>query len=155
MSEENKIKALLVKVHEPPVEVDVGNDWRSFSSHVGGYIEFYPLENNVSIVLNEEGKLIGLPGNRCVGNEIIAGDFLIVGDNDIGECISLTPNQIAKYKERFKTPEEYTKEQVEDNIHIEVITFSESSLFTDPRPTVNVQPHNPNSKDKSPKEHYR
>lgn len=64
---------------------------------VGGYISFtYPFKEDVGIVLNDEGKLLGLPFNRALRDEngnpydIINGDFLVVGltDDDIS---SLSP----------------------------------------------------------------
>jgi len=45
---------------------------------------------------------------------------IICGSNDEGEMISLTDEQIKKYTERFKEPEYYTAEEVEDAIFIEV-----------------------------------
>ncbi len=39
---------------------------------VGGYIEVLPL-SDVCLVCNEDGKLLGLEGNRRLGNDIIVG----------------------------------------------------------------------------------
>jgi hypothetical protein len=51
---------------------------------------------------------------------MIAGAFLICGSNNEGEMLSLTDEQIEKYTERFKEPEFYTAEEVEDAIFLEV-----------------------------------
>jgi hypothetical protein len=53
---------------------------------VGGYIEFLYLKNNLVMIVNEEGKMIGLPYNPKATllvqenniNEIIVGDVLVV-----------------------------------------------------------------------------
>ena len=53
---------------------------------VGGYIEFLYLKNNLVMIVNEEGKMIGLPYNPKATllvqenniNDIIVGDVLVV-----------------------------------------------------------------------------
>ncbi len=51
---------------------------------------------------NEEGKISGMKLNRDIGYNIIAGPFLILGDDyDNGDFKSLTDDQILKYKMRF------------------------------------------------------
>jgi len=130
----DKVKALLFKVGKEPKQVEINNTLDELQGLVGGNIEFYPVGKNANAILNEEGKLIGLKGNRLVGNEIICGDFLVVGDSGYGETISLTKNQIAKYSEKFKTPLEFTDEQVQDNILVRVLSPEEFQEFIDPRP---------------------
>ena len=57
---------------------------------------------DVSIICNEEGKILGLPLNRDIGHDIIAGTFIIAGNDDsTGEFISLTNEQKEKYKNIF------------------------------------------------------
>jgi len=53
------------------------------------------------LICNEEEKLIGLPGNRSLGNDIIAGTFFVVGSNDDGEFVPLTEDKIRQYSDRF------------------------------------------------------
>ena len=132
---ENIIKALLIKVGEAPKQIEIANELKAYQHAVGGYIEFYPLEGGkATIIMDEEGKLKGYAGKRRVGNEIIAGDFLIVGDNGKGEFISLTSKQVSRYTERFKVPEVYAPSQIEENIMIEVMSPIEFERFVDPRP---------------------
>lgn len=82
---------------------------------VGGYIEVYPLAEDVAIVCNEEGKMNGLELNRPIYHngrivEIIAGTFFIAGDDySIGEFVSLTEEQIAQYKKQFHDPVHFFK----------------------------------------------
>jgi hypothetical protein len=53
---------------------------------VGGYIEFLYLKNNLVMIVNEEGKIIGLPYNPKATQlvqenniqDIIVGDVLVV-----------------------------------------------------------------------------
>lgn len=115
------MRVLMIEPGKEPFVSEVGNDLESLQKAVDGLIEVVYLEDNVLIVCNEEGKCLGLEGNRRVDNgDIIAGAFLICGGNYEGEMISLTDEQIEKYSERFKEPEFYTSGEVEDAIFIEV-----------------------------------
>ena len=74
------------------------------------YTSSYPFDDPVGLVLNDEGKLIGLDLNRSLRDEhgeiydIVAGTFLVVG---LGpeSFASLPPDMIQKYTEQFKRPE--------------------------------------------------
>ena len=71
---------------------------------VGGYIEcVYPTnDDSVVFICNEEGKINGMKLNRDIGYDVIAGQFIILGDDyENGDFKSLTENQIMKYKMRF------------------------------------------------------
>ena len=98
------IKGLLVKPYELPEEIEIENTLEAKQHIVGGYIECVYPENDDSVVFvcNEEGKINGMKLNRDIGYDIIAGPFLILGDDyDNGDFKSLTDNQILKYKMRF------------------------------------------------------
>jgi hypothetical protein len=115
------MRILMVEPGKEPFVTEVSNDLESLQKAVDGLIEVMYLEENVLIVCNEEGKCMGLDGNRRVDNgDIIAGAFLICGSNNEGEMLSLTDEKIEKYTERFKEPEFYTAEEVEDAIFLEV-----------------------------------
>lgn len=98
MEEYKTIKAVVKKpgdTHGQIVEIE--NRLEEFQSIVGGYIETWPLTEDILIVLNEEGKLEGLKPNILVSNggrfELIAGNVIIVGD-DGENFISLNNKQI-------------------------------------------------------------
>ena len=99
-----KIKCLLVEPYELPKEIEIENTLEAKQNLVGGYIEcvYLPNDNNVVLICNEEGKINGMKLNRDIGHDIIAGPFLIVGDDyENGDFKSLTEDQILKYKMRF------------------------------------------------------
>ena len=99
-----KVKGLLVEPYELPKEIEIDNTLEAKQELVGGYIECVYLPNDDSVVLicNEEGKINGMKLNRYIGHDIIAGPFLILGnDYENGDFKSLTDNQILKYKMRF------------------------------------------------------
>ena len=100
----DKIKCLLVEPYELPKEIIIDNTLEAKQKIVGGDIECVYLQSNDDVVLicNEEGKINGMKLNREIGYDIIAGPFLIVGDDyENGEFKSLTSNQLLKYKMYF------------------------------------------------------
>lgn len=104
------MRVLMIEPNKKPYVTEIGNVLRSMQKAVGGLIEPINLEDDIIMVDNEEGKLIGLEGNRRVGRDIIAGTFFICGSNEEGDFVSLTEDQIKKYSDRFKEPEHYTPE---------------------------------------------
>ena len=101
---ENKLRCLLVEPHDLPKEIEIDNTLEAKQKIVGGYIEcaYLPNDEEVVIICNEEGKINGLKLNRDIGHDIIAGPFLIVGDDyENGDFKSLTDEQIMKYKIKF------------------------------------------------------
>lgn len=101
---EEKIKCLLVEPYKLPREIEIDNTLEAEQKIVGGYIEcaYLPNDSEVVIICNEEGKINGMKLNRYIGHDIIAGPFLIVGDDyENGDFKSLTDEQIVKYKMRF------------------------------------------------------
>ena len=75
---ESVIKVLKVKPHEHPEVYMLKNTLEAMQEAVGGYIDILGLDDNVCILLNDEGKLIGLEGNRRIGSDIIVGDFFVI-----------------------------------------------------------------------------
>ena len=121
--EHQKIKVVMVEPHKSPYIAEIGNDLSSMQESVGGYIQAVDLEPHVSLICNEEGKLLGLEGNRSLDNDVLVGNFFIAGNNDEGEFTSLTDEQIEKYTQRFFTPESFTKEQIDETANFTTISF--------------------------------
>ena len=109
------MNVLLVQPGSYPKAVNIDSGLESLQAAVGGSIEVvYPFDDNVGHIMNEEGKIEGLPLNRALRDEqgelydIIAGDFLVVGltEDDFG---SLTPEQLEKFEKLFHQPECFMK----------------------------------------------
>lgn len=82
------MKVLYFKVGEDPEYVEIDGSLKSMQELVHGYIEEYPIDINLSIVVNEEGKLNGMKANRWfvypimggdVDGDLLFGDFFVVG----------------------------------------------------------------------------
>lgn len=103
---ESMISVLLVEPCKRPKVIKIENTLEKLQELVGGYIEvFYPFEDKVAVIANEEGKINGLPLNRALYcdskiYDIIAGTFLVVG---LGEedFISLSSELSTKFFNRF------------------------------------------------------
>ena len=116
MMHEKKIKVVVVAADKKPEVREIPAGLDALQEIVGGYIEcIYPFKDNVGFICNEEGKLLNLPLNRALRYEgtrevydIIAGDFIIAGLGDEDFC-SLTEDQIQKYTNMYKKPDEYIR----------------------------------------------
>ncbi|MDL2294301.1 DUF3846 domain-containing protein [Ruminococcaceae bacterium OttesenSCG-928-D13] len=106
-----KIDVLIVSPCSVPRVAQIENTLDAKQFAVGGYIEvIHPFaDRDVAVVVNEEGKLLGLEPNRAIQypngiKDIIVGSFIIC--RDAGEDFaSLTPQQMSYYAEMFKSPE--------------------------------------------------
>ena len=88
----------------------------SIGAEYQGLIEFVSLGNGDCIMCNEEGKLIGLEGNRRLGNDILVGVFYIMSENDDGDLISLSEPKIKHYSNIFWETETFDRTEIEDTI---------------------------------------
>ena len=80
-----------------------------------GHIEPIYLGDGTVLVGNEEAKLMGMEGNRRVGDSIIAGPFFIVGE-DGDDFRSLTDEETQRYMERFAQPEQISQREVQEDM---------------------------------------
>ena len=90
--------------------VSIGADYQ-------GLIEFVSLGNGDCIMCNEEGKLIGLDGNRRLGDDILVGVFYIMSENEDGELVSLSEKKIKRYTELFWEPETFDRTDIEATVY--------------------------------------
>ena len=102
MTQEN-ISVIIIEPMRVPRVATIKNTLAELQEIVGGCIEVIaPFNDTAVIICNEEAKLLGLPLNRLIGNDIICGNFIIAGcDVEGGEFINLTEGQIMAYQRRF------------------------------------------------------
>lgn len=118
------IKVVIIEPGKVPYAKEIDNTLETQQEIVGGFIEMIWLtanrDRNIVLICNEEGKIMQLPGNRKLGDDIIAGTFFVaahdMNSDDIG---SLTEVEIAAVMARFAEPEEYTVDEVEKAIRFE------------------------------------
>lgn len=107
----NLIRALVVEPEKKPYVKMIDPGLESLQHEVDGYIEVvYPYDEPVGLVVNEEGKLSGLPLNRALRDEngeiydAVAGKFLVVGLGEEDFC-SLDNENLKKFSDKFALPE--------------------------------------------------
>lgn len=122
-----QVKALMVELNERPKLVELSCDLDSLQKAVSigapeqGLIEYVYIEDNVSVLCNEEGKLIGLTPNRRLGEDILCGVFYVVADDGEGELTSLTKEQIEVYTEMFWEYENIDPDEIASRIFFRFI----------------------------------
>ena len=114
MSEPSMYRVVYVEPGKPAVEKRIGTKLEDLQAEVGGLIEcIYSHNDGTIIVANDEAKLIGMEGNRRLGNgSIIAGPFFIIGDG--GENFrSLTDAEVSRYIQQYAQPHRISQREVQ------------------------------------------
>lgn len=105
------MKIVYVEPGRPAYEAEIRHDLESTQKAVGGLIDIISVDG-CAIVLNDEGKLMGLKGNRHIGEtSVLAGPFFVCGDAG-AELRSLTEKETEHFLNRFAEPEDISDEEV-------------------------------------------
>lgn len=111
-----EIQVVIVEPEKKPYKKTIKNDLDNMKDIVGGWIENVFIGETetgarLGIVINEEGKLIGLPYNRRIigrgGSDVLVGNMFITAYNLQGDNISLSDSMAEKLIKRFSTTEIY------------------------------------------------
>lgn len=113
VEENNSIQVVYVEPDKCARVIELGTTLEELQAAVDGNIEpFYPFDEAVCIVCNDEGKYNGMFPNRAVYGEngeimdVIYGAFFICDCS--GERFgSLSDEQIKRYKEKYQNPERF------------------------------------------------
>ena len=85
----DRIKVVIFEPGKPGRIDFIPNKLKNMQRVVGGYIESAHLTRELVCICNEEGRLLGLPENRCG----ICGTFFVAQDDGGEELASLTREQ--------------------------------------------------------------
>lgn len=105
------MRVLIVEPLKSPYEQDIDHGLESMQKIVDGYIQaIYPFEDEeLALICNEEGKLIGLPLNRALKDEggsiydVVVGTFFLCrAPADSENFESLTDEQMEFCKKHFE-----------------------------------------------------
>ena len=109
LAETRTMDVLLVQPNAYPKKISVGTELEDLQAMVGGDIEVtYPFEDEVAIILNESGKINGLPLNRAIYTE--DGDmqmFVRMGRSIM--AIPVPDDMVKKMEEKAAKPQEKSK----------------------------------------------
>ena len=100
------MKILVVEPSKKPYTKEIEGTLKSMQEIVKGLIEPIYIDNDAVIIVNEEGKLIGLPPNRIIYNEhfqdIIFGTcFICLAPADSEDFESLPDDLLDMYTKKF------------------------------------------------------
>lgn len=77
----NKILAVIKKPGEGAYVDQIANDLKVFQNLVGGHIETVRITRDILAVINEDGRIIGLPFNHDVAGYDLHGTIVLVSTN--------------------------------------------------------------------------
>lgn len=113
MDQEDKIKVVILEPGKISRTAKINKSLKSMQKIVGGDIEaFYPFEEQVCFICNDEGKINGMPLNRAIYGdekeiiEIIAGSTFLC-DCSCSDFNSLSNEQLERYSKLYKYPERF------------------------------------------------
>ena len=81
------MKVMIKKVGRDPEVVEINDELSVYQEIVGGYIEVFPLWDDILCICNEEGKLNGMLPNFTFYSDVICGDVIFVsarGEDFVG-----------------------------------------------------------------------
>jgi len=120
---DNLMRVVYVEPCKSAYEAEVEGTLEGEQRAVQGYIEaiYFEKTDDVVIIGNEEAKLIGMEGNRHLGNDIIAGPFFVCGTSGCN-FRGLTDEEVTKYMDRFKEPEQISQDEVQGTVGYTIFT---------------------------------
>lgn len=92
------MKVVIKKVGQKPEVKEIKGELHEMQEIVGGHLEVIGLFDGIFCVLNEEGKLIGLPANFALTYDVIVGDvfFCSVRGEDFASLNDMQIDTILK-----------------------------------------------------------
>jgi hypothetical protein len=118
-------RVVYVEPGKPACVREIGTELEDIQEAVGGgpFECVYPHEDNTMLVCNDEGKLLGMEGNRRLDTgSIIAGPFFVIGD--AGENFrSLTDAEVETYLQKYAEPEIIPQHEVQQDMGWIIYSF--------------------------------
>ena len=121
-AENEKLRVILCKPDETAKVVEIVDELESMQGLVRGYIQEYmpfhseidPRYDDVAIICNEEGKMMGLPPSRAIVDEdgrvidVIAGPFFICyAPLESERFLSMPEDLEEEFRKRYELPEQF------------------------------------------------
>lgn len=124
MQEQSTYRVVYVELGKPAYEKQIGSDLRDLQKEVGGLIEcVYAHDDCTLIICNDEGKLMGMEGNRRLDTgSIIAGPFFVIGAAG-DDFRSLTDTEVNHYLQKYAEPQQISQREVQADMGWMIYTF--------------------------------
>ena len=115
MKERTTIDVIMVEPGKEARVMTMNDSLEAMQDAVGGLIEEYmPFEDEVALICNDEGKMLGMPPSRAIRSDdgqvvdVIAGPFFIAYAPIESENFLSMPDELReKYLEKFRQPERF------------------------------------------------
>lgn len=91
---EEKIRVIFKEPGKQAEVREIPNTLEALQEAVGGYIETVTFASDCAAIVNEEGKLRGLPMNIKFLGEVLVGNVLFVGVDGEGFCSLSEPEAL-------------------------------------------------------------
>lgn len=91
---EEKIRVIYKEPGKPAEVREIPNTLEAMQEAVGGYIETLTFATDCAAIVNEEGKLRGLPVNFELLGEVLVGNVLFVGVDGEDFCSLSEPQEL-------------------------------------------------------------
>lgn len=113
---DNLMRVVYVEPNRRPFITEIEHTLEAEQQAVGGLIEpIYANDDDTCLIGNEEAKLSGMRGNRRTECGIVAGPFFVCGLTE-DDFRGLTDEEIEKYMQVFKEPENITSKEIEQEM---------------------------------------
>lgn len=113
---QNAIDIMVVEPMKKPRKETIYNTLEQMQKTVEGYIEMVPLEDNIVLICNEDGRRANLKPNRRVGSSVIMGTFFLTAIGENEDFVSMNEEQLQKYASKFTELEEHPNEDIYEAI---------------------------------------
>ena len=111
-------RVVYVEPGKPACVREIGTELEDIQEAVGGghFEQVYPHGDRTVLICNEEGKLLGMEGNRRLDTgSIISGPFFVIGD--AGENFrSLMDAEVETYLQKYAEPEIIPQHEVQQDM---------------------------------------
>jgi hypothetical protein len=125
------IRVVVLEPNKVARVADIDSSLKGMQRFVSGTIEaYYPFEDQVCFVVNDEGKINGMPLNRGVYGEDKEMLDIIAGPAFICDCSgenfgSLSEEQLKRYQKQFRYPEQFFRV----NDEIKAVSFNPNRSY--------------------------
>lgn len=103
---ELEVKAVVLKPNEKPYVTKLKNELKTYQKIVDGLIDIVSLDDEIDIIVNDEGLLMQLKPNIMNpyddNNSFLVGNCIFVSHDEEGNCKSLSREQISRVMEKIE-----------------------------------------------------
>ena len=123
------VKVVMMQPGFPAVVTRIRSTLKELQNAVSDHrepslIEYsFPYPDSVMILGNEEAKLINMPLNRTLNDEVYAGTIFVVKDDQCGNLIDLSDVEIDRYLQKHGAPEKFDEKVLDTSPYLKFFGY--------------------------------